>query len=210
MALSFSERFSLLFYDWVSDSRESYRRRKISPPPTIRRMRGNKEVGKRSSTLALSLSLAAGLSSRSGEARRRLRAVVPHEFHVSPSLVPRHPRPTISRTKQPPGQVPFKCLRNRRFCPSSDEHHCLSICLSVYRIDIREWQDRRPSPSFSFPRLSSVYLTLPSSHSLSLSFLSSSSAASPSSKMYFCAFMREARPSLVPLLFFVRCGGFPR
>lgn len=50
---------------------------------------------------------------------------------------PLAPRLRLSRTRSSP-QVRFKCLRNRRFCPSSDEHHCLSICLSVYRIDIRE------------------------------------------------------------------------
>lgn len=45
-----SGRFSLLFYDWISDSRESYRRREISSPLTIRR---NKEIGKRSGAAAL-------------------------------------------------------------------------------------------------------------------------------------------------------------
>lgn len=116
-------------------------------------------------------------------------------------FAPSHPVAPISYAKQPSGQVLFECLRNRRFCPSSDEHHCLSICLSVYRIDIREWQDRRPCS----------LILLPPCLCLALS-LSSPSAASPSSKMYFCAFMREARPSLVPS--FVLCPlrrfSFPR
>lgn len=68
--------------------------------------------------------------------RRMLRVGCLTNFTFSPS---RPTAPTIWYAKQPSGQVPFKCLRNRRFCPSSDEHHCLSICLSVYRIDIREW-----------------------------------------------------------------------
>lgn len=127
-------------------------------------------------------SLAAGLSLRSGAKEGRgegcARGSASRISRFTLSRSPVHPRSTISRTKQPPGQVPFECLRNRRFCPSSDEHHCLSICLSVYRIDIREWQDRRPcsrSPSL----VSILYLTfpllplLPLPHSLTLSlFLS--------------------------------------
>ena len=53
-----------------------------------------------------------------------------------------------------PGQLLLECLRNRRFCPSNDENHCPSICLSVC--------------------LPNRYLVLSyyfSSHSLSLSFL---------------------------------------
>ena len=79
-----------------------------------------------------------------------------------------------------PGQLLLECLRNRRFCPSNDENHCPSICLSVCL------PNRYPVLSYYF-----------SSHSLSLfpsvSFSDSGSWFEASSrKMYFCAFMKEA------------------
>lgn len=126
-----SGRFSLLFYDWISDSRESYRRREISSPPT-------KYSGIKKSVRGIEeRSLAACLIYPCDLERRMLREGCLTNFTFF-SPLSRPAAPTISYAKQPPGQVPFKCLRNRRFCPSSDEHHCLSICLSVYRIDIRE------------------------------------------------------------------------
>lgn len=102
---------------------------------------------------------------------------------------------TISYVKQPPGQVLFECLRNRRFCPSSDEHHCLSICLSVYRIDIREWQDRRPC--------SLILLSVFASLSLSLPW-----QPLQARRCTFVPLWEKLARASFPLLFFVRCGGF--
>lgn len=79
VALSHISGFLATFYDWISDSRESYRRREISSPLTIRR---NKEIGKRSGAAALSR-LDLSLRSRAKDTARR----VPHEFYVFPPLL---------------------------------------------------------------------------------------------------------------------------
>jgi len=175
--------FSLLFYDWISDSRKSYRRREISSLPTIH---WNKEVGKRSVLSRFGLSLVIWSE---GCCASRI-------SHFAPS---RSVTSTISYAKQPPGQVLFECLRNRRFCPSSDEHHCLSICLSVYRIDIREsGRIEDPVLSSSFPLISPslLFLSLPRRRPLQ------------TRRCTFVPLWEKLARASFPLLFFVRCGGF--
>jgi len=112
---------------------ESYR--EIYPPATIMRRGIKKSAGGSVAARALAARFIPG-DLESGDAAR---GCCPTNFtsHLAPS--PLTVPPTAPYAKQPPGQVPLECLRNRRFCPSSDEHHCLSICLSVYRIDIRKW-----------------------------------------------------------------------
>lgn len=81
-------RFSLLFYDWISDSRESYRRREISPPPaeSIVGCAGiKKSVREESSTGRLYRGRF--IPAIYGGCRRRARGAS-DEFHVSPILLP--------------------------------------------------------------------------------------------------------------------------